>query len=207
MTLPHVGLLDETEVPDETAALYARARQKLGVEALPSALLRLGAFPILFRDAMLNLERVFADRPPMARRERLLIGLGVAASAGAADLAGWIDGIAGTLEVPEADRRATIEVALACSTLNAYYRAKGLLEMPGAGLDPQANLRASPLVGKQLGARTLELVCTAVSVQMNCRSCVTAHARSAMDAGAAQVDLDEAIRIQAVVVGLVPLER
>lgn len=207
VTLPHLPLHEGPGLTEEVAALHARARKKLGIEALPLALRNLGASPVLFRDAMLNLENAFGDRPPMERRDRLLVGLGVAAAAGAPDLAGWVDALAAAHEVPEADRRAAIEVALACRTLNAYYRAKGLLDLPGTGLDPHANLRASPLVGTQLGKRTLELVCTAVSVLTNCRSCVTAHARSALEAGATQGHLDEAIRIQAVLVGLVPLER
>ena len=205
-TLPHLPAFEEDALPDEVTALFQRAHQKLGADPLPCALRGLGASPVLFRDTMLNLEHCFADRPPLPRGERLLCGLGVAVAAGAADLANWIDGLAGGHGVPEKERRGAVEISLACRTLNAYYRAKSLLDLPGAGLDPHANLRATPLVSGALPKRTLELLCTAVSVLLNCRSCVTAHARAAFEAGADQPQVDEAIRVQAVVLGLALLE-
>lgn len=206
MDLPHLRRIEEADATEEVAALYTRARQKLGVQTLPAALRSLAGSPVVFRDMMLNLERTLHERPPLARAERLLVGLGTAAAAGAPDLAHWIDGVAAGQGLAEADRRSAIEVALACRTLNAYYRAKSLMDVPGPGLDSHANLRATPLVSSPLARSTMEMVCTAVSVLTICRSCVTAHARAAIEAGATQPQLDEVVRIQAVIVGLATLE-
>jgi AhpD family alkylhydroperoxidase len=204
--LPHLPRVDDADATEEVAALYTRARQKLGAATLPAALRSLAGSPVVFRDMMLNLERTLHERPPLARAERLLVGLGVAAAAGAPDLAHWLDGLAQAHGIPVTDRRSAIEVALVCRTLNAYYRAKSLMDVPGPGLDSHANLRATPLVSSPLAKSTVEMVCTAVSVLTNCRSCVTAHARSAIEAGATQPQLDEVVRVQAVVVGLAVLE-
>ncbi|MDP2313344.1 MAG: carboxymuconolactone decarboxylase family protein [Pseudomonadota bacterium] len=207
MSLPHLPRVDEAHATGDTAALYERAHHKLGAGPLPAALRNLVGSPVLFRDMMLNLERVVTERPPLGRNERVLIGLGTAAAADAPDLARWLDGLAASFGVLDISRRAAVEVALACRTVNAYYRAKTLLDLPGTGMDPHANLRASPLMTGHLPKATVELLCTAVSVHLLCKSCTTAHARAALDAGATQPQIEEAIRIQAVIVGLVPLER
>lgn len=206
MHLPHLPRIREADATDDVLALLTRAQQKLGTTILPVSLRSLAGSAVLFRDMMLNLERTLHERPPLSRRERLLVGLGVAATAGATDLANWIDGLAEVDNVPDIDRRSAMEVALACRTLNAYYRAKTLMDVPAPGLDSHANLRATPLVSSPLSKSTVELICTAVSVLTNCRSCVTAHAKSALEAGATQAQLDEVVRVQAVIVGLATLE-
>ena len=86
MLLPHLPLHEDADVPEAIALLHARARQKLGREELPQALLRLGASPILFRDAMLNLELVTAD---WETRRRIAAARIVPCSASAASASIW----------------------------------------------------------------------------------------------------------------------
>ncbi len=198
---PHLPVLEEEGAPPEAAALFARAHEKLGPAPLPAALRRLGSSPVLFRDAMLNLERTLGEQPPLSRHDRLLVALGVTSVAGTADLARWLDTLAEQHDVSVEDRRAAIDVAVACCTLNAYYRVLSLAEGVYQA-DPQARVRASPLVQTRLPRATAEIISTAVSVAMSCKSCVGAHGKSALAAGATSAHLDEAVRIQAVLVGL-----
>lgn len=201
MRNPHLPYIREADATGDTAALYKRAHDKLGPAALPEQLLRLGGSQVLFRDAMLNLEKAFAEAPPLLRADRLLVGIGVASAAGTPDLARWVDELAQAAEVPEESRRAAVEVGLACRTLNAYYRVVSLAE--GAyPADVHAKLRASPMVGAKLPKSMIELISLGVSVAMACKSCVHAHARAALEAGLKPDQLDEAVRIQAVLVGL-----
>lgn len=199
MRTPHLPLYAEASAPDEVRALFPRAHEKLGPVGLPAALRRLGASPVLFRDAMLNLALVFGEAPPLPRVDRLLLGLAVAVALGDDDLAGWLDALAGA--EPPAVRRGVIEVAIACRTLNGYYRALALAE-GGWEAERQARLRASPLAHPPVPRPLAELVCVAVSAAMSCRGCVVAHARAAREVGVAPAQLDEALRIQAVLVGL-----
>ncbi|MFN7145602.1 MAG: hypothetical protein ACK4YP_17635 [Myxococcota bacterium] len=100
MRNPHLPYLREGDAPPEVEALYKRAHDKLGPAALPEQLLRLGASQVLFRDAMLNLEKAFAEAPPLSRADRLLVGIGVASAAGTPDLARWVDETADAAGVP-----------------------------------------------------------------------------------------------------------
>jgi AhpD family alkylhydroperoxidase len=205
MSFPHLPALSEAPEAEEAVPLFARAHHKLGAAPLPLALRRLGASPTLFRDAMLNLERIIGGRPPLGRPDRLLVGIGVCAAIGADGLSTWYDTLAADAGIADTDRRAALEVAIACRTSNAYFRARALVDIPGiTGF--HAHLRATPLVASPLSKRVTELLCTAVSVAMACRSCATGHGKAAVEFGATLEEVDEAVRIQAVLVGLAPLD-
>lgn len=205
MPLPHLTLNAEEGAPAEAAALFERAHQKFGPAPLPRALVRMGHSPALFRDAMLNLEKVVGEKGVLTRTERLLVALGVAANFGAEDLAHWFDGLAADAGVPAQERRAAIEVATACRVYNHYFKSRTLLDA-GPLHDFQVQLRSSPFVQPGMDKRLAETLCVAVSVANGCKSCTTGHVATASQAGATPAQIDDAIRLQAVIAGLAPLD-
>jgi AhpD family alkylhydroperoxidase len=205
MSYPHLVLVREDGAPDEASALFARAHQKFGPSRLPGALVALGSSPALFRDAMLNLERVLGEKGELSRADRLTMGVGIATALGAPSLAAWIDAMAEGAGVPPERRKAAVEVAMTCLTYNAYYRSRSMLEEgPITAFEPQ--LRASPFVQSALEKRLVEVLTVAVSIAGNCRSCANGHAATALQLGATPTQIDEVIRLQAVLAGLAPLD-
>lgn len=200
--LVHLAVSAEEGAPPEAAALFARAHQKFGPAPLPRALVASARSPVLFRDAMLNLERFLSPKGDLGREEALLVGVAMAAGLGAATLARWFDALAQEAGVQEAARRGAVEVAIACRTVNAWYRAGVAMKLPGG----PPGLRATPMVQPALPKRTAELVSVAMSVAMACATCTAAHIEAAGKAGASTPQVEEVVRLQAVIVGLVPLD-
>ncbi|MFZ5476894.1 MAG: carboxymuconolactone decarboxylase family protein [Myxococcota bacterium] len=205
MNVPHLPLAAEEGAPEEAAALFARFHQKFGPAPLPRCLVAAGSSPTIFRDAMLNLEKVAGPSGALPQAERLTLGVGVAVALGARSLAAWLDAQAQALGVPDAVRKAAVEVAVACRTYNHFYKSRSLLDA-GPLADTQVQLRATPFVQSALEKRLVETLCVAVSVAMGCKSCTTGHVATATQHGATVAQLDEAIRLQAVIAGLASLD-
>lgn len=201
MAFPHLPLQTEADAPEEAAALFARAHQKFGDAPLPAALVAMGSSPVLFRDALLNLEKVIGETGQLPRGERLTLAVGLCAGIGAGALAGWFDGLADAAGVPAQLRKGAIEAAVTCRAYNGYFRAHSLIDDAALGaIDVQ--LRASPFLQSPLSKKLLETLCVAVSVANGCKSCATAHLATALSHGATRPQIDEAIRLQAVIVSL-----
>jgi AhpD family alkylhydroperoxidase len=205
MSFPHLHPLPEDEAPAEVAALYARAHQKFGPTPLPRPLRALGNSPALFRDALLNLERVIGEKGEAPRSERLTIAVGVAVSLGAPSMSRWLDALAEGAGVLPVHRKAAAEVAIACRTYNAYFRARSMMEA-GPLHEFQVQLRATPLVQSALDRRVSETLCIAVSVANGCKTCTAGHIATALSAGATHGHVDDVIRLGAVLTGLAPFD-
>ncbi len=205
MTYPHLSTGTEADAPEEAAALYIRAHQKFGAAPLPLALVAMGASPVLFRDAMLNLEKVIGEIGQSPRGERLTLAVGLAAGVGAPSLAAWFDALADGAGVPALLRKGAVEAAITCRAYNGYFRAHSLIDDAELGaIDVQ--LRASPFQQSPLTKRLLETLCVAVSVANGCKSCASAHVATALTHGATRPQIDEAIRLQAVIVSMAAFE-
>jgi AhpD family alkylhydroperoxidase len=205
VNLPHLPLSAEEGAPEEASALYARFHQKFGPAPLPVCLVSAGSSTAIFRDAMLNLEKVAGPTGTLSQGERTTLGVGIASALGAKSLAAWFDAQAQAHAVPDAVRKAAVEVAIACRTYNHFYKSRTLLDA-GPLADTQVALRATPFVQSALEKRLVEILCVAISVAMGCKSCTTGHVATATEHGATVQQLDEAIRLQAVISGLVPLD-
>lgn len=205
MSAVHLPLHAEADAPAEIRALYERAHQKFGPTPLPGALLALGASTALFRDALLNLDRVIGEKGEAPRDERLTIAVGLAVAIGARGLAAWLDALAAAAGVPESRRKAAVEVAIACGTYNGYYRSRSLTDA-GPLHDHAVQLRVTPLVQSVLDKRVIETLCVGVSVANGCKSCATGHVTTAVAAGATLAQIDDVLRLGAVLAGLAPLD-
>lgn len=205
MSLPFFPVLSEADAPEEARALFTRFHEKFGPAPIPTALLRAGNSPAIFRDALMNLEKVVGEKGEIPRAERITMALGIAAAIQAPSLATWLDALAAAAGVPDAKRKAAIEAAITCRTYNAYYRSKSLFK--DEKLEPiQVNLRATPFAQSALEKKWVELTSFAVSVAMGCASCTAAHAGTSRQHGVTDGQLDEIVRAQAVLSGLAALD-
>jgi len=100
--------------------------------------------------------------------------------------------------------RAVVEDAAAAAALmgmnNVYYRFRHMVGKPAYGELP-ARLRMNRLVKPATSKVDFELVCLAVSAINGCEACIRAHEKAVVDGGLAEAQVNDAVRIAAVIQG------
>lgn len=182
---------------EERSNLQTRLQERFGV-ALPQALT--DALPgEVIRDTLLNLSKALdGDATLLSKSDRLLLGFAVAAAAGGGLWAQWLQQAALAAGQTQETCEAARAVALTCATHNGYYKFRALLES-NAHDAFSPGLRATPFVKSILSKTLVELMCIAISVQNGCTHCVQGHVQAAHQAGANAAQIDDVVRIGAVV--------
>ena len=154
------------------------------------------ALPETARDIKLNLDAVLRDGPLTAAQR-----WGVAtASAAAARNRALLDAVAA--EAASVAGQGVVDDALAAAALmamnNVYYRFRHMVGKPAYAEKP-ARLRMNRLAKPVTSTADLELFSLAVSAINGCETCVKAHEKAVLAAGASEDVVHDAVRIAAVI--------
>ncbi len=153
------------------------------------------SIPDAAKDIRLNLQTVLDDGN-LSAEQRLGVALAVACVARNKEL----------LEALTADAALLpggwIEDARAAAALmamnNVYYRFRHMIGKPEYQAQP-ARLRMQRMAQPQTSKLDFELMCLAVSAYHGCEGCVRSHEKSLLELGANEAQVNDAVRIAAVV--------
>lgn len=197
---------------EEQSRALSRLNEKLGIDVgAPLALQSLGQQAgEALRDATMNLMRVLAPEPGrdggLKQADRVLVAAAVAQALKAPNLVQWFKTLGTTWGVSQDRLSAALAVTYTCTTYNGYYRFRSQLdsEAPFEAFRPE--LRATPFMRSALDKWLVELICVAVSSVNGCSHCVKGHVAATLENGGTHAQIDEAIRLEAVLAGLAPYE-
>lgn len=197
-TMTLTDILRPTRDEARTEELLGRVREKL--ESVPGAYETLALSQAFLNDSLFNLRRTIADGA-LDLATKHMIAVAVASAVGGAALVearaleARADGL-GDDAIVEA-----MTVAGSMTTFNTFYK---FSHMAGAGFE---NIRPGLKLGVFLRPSVLtklqvELVGAVVSTLNACETCVHGHVAACRELGATVEQLEEAIRVGAVVAGI-----
>ncbi|RYC68728.1 carboxymuconolactone decarboxylase family protein [Spirosoma sp. 209] len=167
-------------------------------------------FPVLeqlsdnryLRDLKINVSNVLNNSQHLTRKEALLLALSVAANEKQQLL---IDAFTKAAEA-EGATAAELSETLACTSLlstnNVYYRFRHFMDKEYY-TTAQAGIRMSIMMTPVLGKEFFELMSLVVSAVNGCEMCVRSHEESVLKHGASEARVLDAIRLGAVIKGLI----
>jgi alkyl hydroperoxide reductase subunit D len=196
--MPLTDILSPTRDDARTEELLGRVREKLST--VPDAYETLALNQAYLNDSLFNLRKVLAEGA-LDVPTKHLVAIAVASTAGSAALVearaleARADGV-GDDAIVEA-----LAVAGSMTTFNTFYK---FTHMAGAvyaesrpGFKLSVFLRPNVLTKLQV-----ELIGAIVSVVNGCESCVQGHVNTVRELGASIEQIEEALRVGAVVAGL-----
>ncbi|MCX7020537.1 MAG: carboxymuconolactone decarboxylase family protein [bacterium] len=169
------------------------------IPSLPEGLRVLAASESGINDLYMNLNRQFQDGK-LSQKTKLIIGLGVAAAAGCADMTVYF---AQAAQAAGRTREETIEavaIAFVCGIYNGYYRFRSQVpaDMRAVYEAFRAPFNANTFVKPALPVAEMESICIAVSSANNCSKCVEGHMVKGKAEGLTDEQIDEIIKCGAV---------
>lgn len=178
-------------------------RDFLGVQELPAGLSLLAQSEAGISDLLTNLRRHLAPgEAPF--RSKWLVAVAAAATTGSPEALRLFSAAAQAAGIPQTHALDAVAVALTCSTFNGYHRFRH--QVPEADRAPFEGARvpfhANALVRGALAPAEVEGLCVIVSSLNDCHACVEAHLHKALQLGLTHAQVDELLRVAAVVAAL-----
>lgn len=184
-----------------TEALLKTIRERYG--DVPDAYRSIALSQVYLNDTSYNLRKTLADGLLDARTKHLIAVSAAAASHNAA-LTQAIAAEAHTAGLPHGLILEGLAVAASITTHNIFYKFQHLAGGSNgdyAGFKPAMKLMALTRP-EELTPLQVELICAVVSVINDCSYCVRAHLAKSRDLNAEPGQIEEALRVGAVVAGM-----
>ena len=196
--MPAIQPLPESEATDKTEQTYGRIKEMLGTDSVPEPFLLYARVPAFLQDFFMNAKRfVFADGK-LSAKTKALIALAVASKERCSPWSDWLTSYCHQLGWSEAETTDVRAVGGACAMYNTFFKFRDL-----AGKDifqgMPVGLRAHTFAGTSLDELTVELVNIAISDLNSCHACVSGHVAKAIDLGASEEAILEAIQCSATI--------
>ncbi|WEK33784.1 MAG: carboxymuconolactone decarboxylase family protein [Candidatus Pseudobacter hemicellulosilyticus] len=183
-----VNLLNELNIPQYTPSANAQA------------LLQVNARYI--KDLKINTGNVLNNNQHLSRKEALLLALAVTVNEKALFLQ---EGLTVLVREAGASDEEIAEI-IACTSLmntnNVFYRFRHFLQKDYYTNQP-AGIKMSIMMNPVLGKEFFELVSLMVSSINGCEMCVSSHEQSVLQHGATESRVLEAVKLGAVIKGLI----
>jgi alkyl hydroperoxide reductase subunit D len=201
--MPLTEQLKPTRDEARVAELLGRVEEKLG--QIPQAYRTLALSQNFLNDTLYNLKRTMVDGE-LDLKTKHLIAIAVAAVAGGASAVearaeeGRSDGLSDD-EIAEA-----LAVAGSIATYNIFYKFQHLAGDDYSEFRPGFKLSVF-MRPSFLSLRQVELVCAIVSGINDCQSCVRGHLAKCRERGITVTQIEEALRVGAVVAGFAAFTR
>lgn len=177
-----------------------RIKERFHLGALPAALTLAAGSESGISDIYMNLNRQLADGK-LEEKTKLLVAVGIASVAGkdqATELFAQMAQAAGRTAHETLD---AASVGAICSIFNGYYRFRD--QIPAESLPTyeafRAPFNANSFMKTSLNQMETEAICIAVSSVNNCHKCVEGHMSKGKSLGMTDEQIDELIKVAAVV--------
>jgi alkyl hydroperoxide reductase subunit D len=156
------------------------------------------------KDLKINVGNVLNNNQHLSRKEALLLALAVAVNERFVLLQESFSGLAREAGAAEAEIAEVVACTSLMSTNNIFYRfrhfvKKEFYENQPAGI--KMSIMASPVSGKEF----FELMSLVLSAVNGCELCVGSHERSVLQHGSTESRVLEAVRLGAVIKGLITI--
>jgi lipoyl-dependent peroxiredoxin subunit D len=183
-----MNLLNELQIPDYIPSTTANAL--LEVEAR------------YIKDLKINVSNVLNNNQQLTRKEALLLALAVAVN----EKFDLLKEAFINLASEEGATKAEIAEIVACTSLmntnNIFYRFRHYTKKEFYTNQP-AGIKMSIMMNPVLGKEFFELVSLVVSSINGCEMCVTSHEQSVLQHGSSEAKVLEAIKLSAIIKGLI----
>jgi lipoyl-dependent peroxiredoxin subunit D len=156
------------------------------------------------KDLKINVGNVLNNGQQLSRKEAMLLALSIAVNERFVPLQESLTGMAREAGATDAEIAEIIACVSLMNTNNIFYRFrhfvhKEFYDNTPAGI--KMSIMANPVVGKEF----FELVSLVVSSVNGCELCVVSHERSVLQHGSSESKVLEAVKLGAVIKGLITI--
>ena len=154
------------------------------------------------KDLKINVGNVLNNNQHLGRKESLLLALAVAVNERFILLQEPFTGLAKDAGATDAEVAEIVACTSLMNTNNIFYRFRHFIQKDFYTNQPagiKMSIMANPVLGKEL----FELVSLVVSSINGCEMCVSSHERSVLQHGSSESRVLEAVRLGAVIKGLI----
>jgi lipoyl-dependent peroxiredoxin subunit D len=183
-----VNLLAELRLPEYSPS--ANAQALLQVESR------------YIKDLKINVSNVLGNNQHLNRKDAVLLALAVAINEKSDLLREAFTGLAREAGASDAELAEIVACTSLMNTNNIYYRFRHFVKKDYYSNQPagiKMTIMASPVLGKAF----FELLSLVVSSINGCELCVTSHEQSVLQHGISEASVFEAVRLGAVIKGLI----
>ncbi len=183
-----VNLLNDLQLPDYTPS--ANAQVLLNTEAR------------YIKDLKINVSNVLNNAQYLNRKEALLLALAVTVNEKFDALKDSFTSLATEAGATEAEIAEIIACTSLMNTNNVFYRFRHFMGKEFYSNQP-AGIKMSIMMNPVLGKEFFELVSLVVSSINGCEMCVTSHEQSVLQHGSSESRVFEAVKLGAIIKGLI----
>jgi alkyl hydroperoxide reductase subunit D len=154
------------------------------------------------KDLKINVSNALNNNQHLNRKEAVLLALGVALNERSGLLKESLTGLARQAGATEAELAEVVACTSLMNTNNIFYRFRHFVKKDAYTAQPagiKMTIMANPVLGKEF----FELLSLVVSSVNGCELCVTSHEQSVLQHGASESRVFEAVRLGAVIKGLI----
>jgi alkyl hydroperoxide reductase subunit D len=182
------NLLLELNIPDYEPS--ANVKALVAVEAR------------FIKDLKINVGNVLNNNQHLNRKESLLLALAVAVNEKFTLLQESLTGLAKDADATDAEIAGIVACTSLMNTNNIFYRFRHFMQKDFYTNQP-AGIKMSIMANPVLGKEFFELVSLVVSSINGCEMCVSSHERSVLQHGSSESRVLEAVKLGAVIKGLI----
>lgn len=183
-----VNLLNELQIPDYVPS--ANAQALLDVEAR------------FIKDLKINTSNALNNNQHLSRKDALLLAFGVAVN----EKFDLLKESFGSLAEENGATAAELAEVVACTSLmntnNIFYRFRHFIKKEYYSTQP-AGIKMSIMMNPVTGKEFFELLSLVISSINGCELCVTSHEQSVLQHGASEARVFEAVKLGAIIKGLI----
>ncbi|MFP5042113.1 carboxymuconolactone decarboxylase family protein [Parasediminibacterium sp. JCM 36343] len=183
-----VNLLNELAIPNYTPS--ANAEALLAVDAR------------FIKDLKINVGNVLVNTQYLNRKEALLLALSVAINEKFDLLKESFTGLAKQAGATDAEIAEVVACTSLMNTNNIFYRFRHFMKKDFYSNQP-AGIKMSIMINPVLGKAFFELMSLVISSINGCEMCVTSHEQSVLQHGYSESKIFEAVKLGAIIKGLI----
>jgi len=154
------------------------------------------------KDLKINVGNVLNNNQYLNRKEALLLALAVAVNEKFTLLQESISGLAKDAGATDAELAEIVACTSLMNTNNIFYRFRHFIQKDFYTNQP-AGIKMSIMANPVLGKEFFELVSLVVSSINGCEMCVSSHERSVLQHGSSESRVLEAVKLGAIIKGLI----
>lgn len=154
------------------------------------------------KDLKINVGNVLNNNQHLNRKESLLLALAVAVNEKFTLLQESLTGLAKDADATDAEIAEIVACTSLMNTNNIFYRFRHFIQKDFYTNQP-AGIKMSIMANPVLGKEFFELVSLVVSSINGCEMCVSSHERSVLQHGSSESRVLEAVKLGAVIKGLI----